>query len=104
MAGMICRQPNGRLCRFSTIIDTVTHYNMTDEDYMQNVTGTTQGRIDAKDTIDNWIRPFNEIFDRWTNACDTKENFDRIVIEMKTETETESKYKINDASIWKGKE
>ena len=29
----IARQKNGLLCRFSTVIDTVCDYNMTDEEY-----------------------------------------------------------------------
>lgn len=31
----IARQPNGLLCRFSSIVDTVTHINMTEEDYIR---------------------------------------------------------------------
>lgn len=30
----IARQPNGLLCRFSTIVDAVTHINMSEEDYI----------------------------------------------------------------------
>ena len=33
--GFIARQKNGLLCRFSTVIDTVTDYNMTDEEYIE---------------------------------------------------------------------
>ena len=31
----IARQKNGLLCRFSTVIDTVSDYNMTDEEYIE---------------------------------------------------------------------
>ena len=31
----IARQPNGLLCRFSTIVDAVTHINMSEEDYIE---------------------------------------------------------------------
>ena len=31
----IARQPNGLLCRFSTMVDAVTHINMTKEDYIE---------------------------------------------------------------------
>lgn len=31
----IARQPNGLLCRFSTMVDAVTHINMTEEDYIE---------------------------------------------------------------------
>ena len=33
----IARQKNGLLCRFSTVIDTVTDYNMTDEEYIDGM-------------------------------------------------------------------
>lgn len=35
MGAFIARQPNGLLCRFSTVVDCVTHYNMTEEDYIE---------------------------------------------------------------------
>lgn len=28
----IARQPNGLLCRFSTVVDAPTHYNLTEDD------------------------------------------------------------------------
>lgn len=31
----IARQPNGLLCRFSTMVDAVTHINMSEEDYIE---------------------------------------------------------------------
>jgi len=31
----IARQPNGLLCRFSTIVDAVTHINMSEDDYIE---------------------------------------------------------------------
>ena len=34
MGSFIAQQPNGLYCRFSTIIDTVTHYNMIKDDYI----------------------------------------------------------------------
>ena len=34
MGSFIARQPNGLLCRFSTVVDCVTHWNMTDEQYI----------------------------------------------------------------------
>jgi len=35
MGRYIARQPNGLLCRFSTVVDCVTVYNMTEEDYIE---------------------------------------------------------------------
>ena len=31
----IARQPNGLLCRFSSMVDAVTHINMSEEDYIE---------------------------------------------------------------------
>lgn len=36
MGSFIAQQPNGLYCRFSTIVDTVTHYNMTKDDYIED--------------------------------------------------------------------
>ncbi len=35
MGAFVTRQPNGLLCRFSSIVDCHTHYNMTDEEYIE---------------------------------------------------------------------
>lgn len=62
MGAFIARQPNGLLCRFSTIVDTITHYNMSEEDYIVDVQMGRYGRnrqsaeIEAKDTIEHCMR------------------------------------------------
>jgi hypothetical protein len=35
MGAFIARQPNGLLCRFSTVVDTITHGDLTDEEYIE---------------------------------------------------------------------
>ena len=35
MGSFIARQPNGLLCRWSSIVDNLTHYDMTEEDYIE---------------------------------------------------------------------
>ncbi|MCY8126213.1 hypothetical protein MOC32_14945 [Bacillus spizizenii] len=61
MGALIAKQPNGRYCRFSSVVDCPTHINMTREDYLNNFTGTTKGREDAEDTLTNYLRPFYEV-------------------------------------------
>lgn len=34
MGAFIAKQPNGLYCRYSTIVDNITHYNMTKEEYI----------------------------------------------------------------------
>lgn len=57
MGAFIARQPNGLFCRFSTIVDTVTHWNMTDEDYLSKYTDRSEG----EDIIKNYMEPFEEV-------------------------------------------
>ena len=35
MGAYIARQPNGLLCRFSSVVDAVTHYNYSEEEYIE---------------------------------------------------------------------
>ena len=35
MAGFISKQPNGLYCRFSTVVDCPTDWNMTEDDYIE---------------------------------------------------------------------
>lgn len=96
MGAFIARQPNGLLCRFSTIVDTVTHYNMTEENYIVEVQMGRYGRnreqaeTEAKDTIKNYIRPFSDVIKRFLPCNNTHEEFLSILREMgDTETQLE---------------
>ncbi len=81
MGAFIARQPNGLLCRFSTIVDTVTHWNMTKEEYIVNVQMERYGRtreaaeIEAEDTIKRFMQPFSEVIRRFVPYNDTREEF-----------------------------
>lgn len=83
MASFICRQPNGLLCRFSTVVDTVTDYNMTDEEYIQMK--MEQAKEEAEDILKNYLRPFEEIDERFIPNIMSKEEFERIKEEMSKE-------------------
>ena len=59
MAGLIARQPNVLLCRYSTVVDDITDYNMTEEDYIESC--VERARIQAKETIEGYLQPFDRI-------------------------------------------
>lgn len=82
MGAFIARQPNGLLCRFSSIVDTVTHYNFTEEDYLNNYTNSTLGREDAQDTLDNYMQPFSEVVSRILPRNNTPEEIKQLLKEM----------------------
>ena len=59
MGSFVCRQPNGLLCRFSTIVDCITDYNMSEEDYIEMC--AEKAREEARNVIKNYIRPYEWI-------------------------------------------
>ncbi len=80
MAGFIARQPNGLLCRFSTVMDTVTHYNMTEEEYIKVC--EERAREEAKEVLKNYLRPFDEVKKSFRPQNMTRAEFDKILGEM----------------------
>lgn len=82
IGAFIAKQPNGLYCRFSFIVDCPTHWNMTKEDYSNNVTGTVRSKKEAIEILENHLKPFSEVIDRFVPINMTKEKFKEIVKEM----------------------
>lgn len=80
MGAFICKQPNGLYCRFSTVVDTVTDYNMTEDDYIELC--VERAKEEAKDVLKNYIRPFNWVKEYFFPNNMTQEEFDKILKEM----------------------
>ena len=80
MGAFICRQPNGKLCRFSTVVDSITHYNMTDEEYIEMK--AEQAREDARFTLEHCVKPYAWIDEYFVPGEMTQEEFDKIKKEM----------------------
>ena len=56
MSAFIARQPNGLLCRFSSVVDGPTHWNMTEEDYIEMC--AERARKEAREILKNYIQLF----------------------------------------------
>ena len=82
MGAFIARQPNGLLCRFSTVIDTVTDYNMTDGEYIEMC--AEKARKEAREIIENHMKPFEEVKNCFIDNNMTQEEFNRILLEMES--------------------
>lgn len=80
MGAFVVRQPNGLLCRFSTVVDTVTHYNMTEEDYIEMC--AEKAREEARDIINNYLKPFESVKDYFVPTNMTEQKFEEILNEM----------------------
>ena len=81
MAGFVVRQPNGLLCRFSTIVDCPTHYNMTEEEYIA-ARSECQTREESEDIIQHYIKPFTWLDDYFVPNNMTEEEFKDIKKKM----------------------
>ena len=57
----IARQPNGLLCRFSTVVDAPTHYNLTEKEYIELC--AEQAREEARFNLKQkrFIKPFDYV-------------------------------------------
>jgi len=64
MGSFIARQPNGLLCRWSSIVDNLTHYDMTEEDYIEYRAecARKEARLDLQNPL--FVRPFSEILEK----------------------------------------
>lgn len=80
MPAFIVRQPNGLLCRFSTVVDCPTHWNMTDEEYIEM--RAEKAREEAKYVLDKHLLPLNEIKKRFYPVNMTKREFSKLIKEM----------------------
>lgn len=68
MGAFIARQPNGLLCRWSSIVDNITHYNMTEEEYLDY--RAERAREEARHELEHnprFVRPFSEILEKRDN-------------------------------------
>lgn len=61
MGAFIAKQPNGLYCRYSSIVDNITHHNMTEEVYIELC--VERAKEQAKETLEK-AKPFTEVLDR----------------------------------------
>lgn len=80
MGAFIAKQPNGLYCRFSTIVDTVTHYNMTEEEYIELC--AEYAREQARYDLENRVHPFEEVAVRFIPNNTTVQEFNEVLKKM----------------------
>jgi len=80
MGAFIARQPNGLLCRFSSVVDTLTHYNMTEEEYIEYC--AEKAREDAKWLLEHNVKPFNLVIKEFRPMNASVEEFNAYLREM----------------------
>lgn len=83
MGAFIARQPNGLLCRFSTVVDTVTHYDMTDEEYIEMCAEEARGK--ARETLKRNVKPFEWVLNNFHPNNHSVEQFNDLLHQMGSE-------------------
>ena len=72
MGSYIARQPNGLICRHSTVVDCVTHWNMTDEDYIKMRPET------AREVLSSYMQPYQNVIDDFRPQNMTRKEFKKL--------------------------
>lgn len=80
MASFIARQPNGLYCRFSTITDCPTNWNMTEQDYIELC--KKKAEEEAKDTLKNYLAKFENVKDKFRPNNMTEKEFEQFLKEV----------------------
>lgn len=80
MGAFIARQPNGLLCRFSSVVDCITDYNMTEDEYIEMC--AEKARKEARDVLYHYMQPFELVDKRFYPNNMTVEEHKRIMKEM----------------------
>ena len=60
MGAFIAKQPNGLYCRYGTIVDNITHHNLTEEDYIELC--VERAKDEAKEILEK-AKPFSEVLE-----------------------------------------
>lgn len=76
----IAKQPNGLLCRHSTIVDCITDYNMTEEDYIEMC--AEKGRAEARGILQNEVRDIAQVKEAFIPRNMPQAEFESILRKM----------------------
>ncbi|TYS55806.1 hypothetical protein FZD47_25440 [Bacillus infantis] len=61
------------------MVDCPTHWNMTREDYLNNVTGTVRNRDEGELILRDYLKPFSEVTERYIASNMAQKEFDDLV-------------------------
>ena len=77
----VSKQPNGLYCRVSNITHCPTHWNMTEEEYIENEVriATEKERKKAENNIKNKVEDFAEVKKSYRDGFMTKEEFNNFL-------------------------
>ena len=89
MGTFIAKQPNGLYCRFSTVVDTITHADMTDEEYIEMC--AEEAREKAREILKRGVKPFEWVIDNFRPYNCTVKQFNEYLKEVGSDVQLDPK-------------
>lgn len=85
----IARQPNGLLCRHSSIVECVTNYNMTDEECidLQVQRAKKQAEHDTRMILEKYLQDIEDVKSNFVPGNMSKKEFKKILEGMEKPAE-----------------
>ena len=80
MSVIIARQPNGLICRYSSIVGYVTDYNMTEEDYINFCKEIAE--LQAREILAHRMKDFSEVKEAFIPAIMSEEDIQKVMKKM----------------------
>lgn len=80
MGAYFAKQPNGLYCRFSSVVDAITHYNLTKEDVINYF--VEKAKEEAEYVLEHRLHTFDEVIDDFMPFNCTIEEIDHYLKEM----------------------
>lgn len=80
MGAFIAKQPNGLYCRFSTVVDCPTDWNMTEDDYIELC--AEMAREEARITLERRLIPFEMVKEYFAPHNMSESEFEKCLKEM----------------------
>lgn len=77
MGAFIAKQPNELYCRYSSVVDCPTNWNMTEEDYIEMCAEIA--RAEARNILQNYLHPFENVIDSFIPNNMTKKSFNKFL-------------------------
>lgn len=85
MGAFIARQPNGLYCRFSSVVDCPTNWNMTEDDYIELCKARAED--EAREVLHNHLKPFELVISSYVPSNMKKAEFKRFLREVQENKE-----------------
>ena len=80
MGAFFAKQPNGLYCRFSTVVDCPTHYNMTEQDVIDYF--VEEAKDNAKRILEHKLQPFEKVTEYFMPYNMSRDEFEDCLKEM----------------------